>query len=161
MRLYNIDNQIELALSRCIDSETGEIIDEDYFQAVEDLKLNREEMLLDIACLVKDYEAEAEKFDKEIENLKARKQRFLNLAETQERLIKRYIQDGEKLEDARVKIIWRKSSSIMIDRDVLELPDRFIRTKIEADRRELEAAIRSGEKIEGVYIKPKLNMSIK
>ena len=161
MRLYKINNEIELALSRCIDSETGEIISEEYFKAVEDLKLNREEMILDIACLVKDYLGEAEKFQNEIEILRSKQKRLVSLAETQENLISRFIQEGEKIEDTRAKITWRKSESVKLDCDPLTLPERFIRTKVEADKTELKAALKSGENITGVSLESKMNMSIK
>ena len=58
MNLYDIDN----AILSCVDMETGEIIDA---EKLDELKMEKERKIRNIACWVKELNAEAEALKKQ------------------------------------------------------------------------------------------------
>jgi len=90
----------------------------------------RDKKALNIACLVKNWQAEAEA-------IKAEKLRLQKRQQVRERAIERiknYLAQlipDEKISDARAQISWRKSQAVKLDCEPESLPRDYTRIKIE------------------------------
>lgn len=155
MKLYEIDEQI---LS-CVDPETGEIIDE---EMLEQLELEREIKIANVACWYKDLMAEAEAIKNEKNNLTNRQKACENKAEQLKKWLA-FALNGDKFKDARVSISYHRSESVEFidDFDCSSLPEEFQNIKIEPKKTELKNAIKAGKTFDGVYIEEKQNIQIR
>jgi len=153
MTLY----EVERAIYECIDEETGEIID---FERLNQLDMEKQSKIDNIACWYKQLNAETEAINNEIEILKIRRQKKKDNAEN----LKNYLSEilgGKKFESSRAVITWRKSEEVKIT-DEDRLPAMLMREKVtfEADKKAIKEAIKSGQRIDGAYIEHKNNISI-
>ena len=158
--LYEIDKDLEQILTQ-VDEETGELDIDD--AALDALMLERTQKLEGMACLVKNWDAEADAIRAEEKALAERRQRLEKNAER----MKQRLQDalaGEKLETPRVAVSWRKSRSVEID-DALfwENPaEMFIRYKEpEVNKKAVTDALKDGAIIPGAALVEKVSMTIK
>ena len=111
MSIYDIDKSI-VAL---VDDETGEITDEEAFDA---LQMARDQKIEGIGCYLKDSLAEAKAIKEEEGNLAARRKVVENRAERLKNLLA-YALHGEKWNSPRLKVSYRKSQTV-------EVSDGFI-----------------------------------
>lgn len=117
---------------------------------------------LNIGCMIKEFLAEAGKFDAEIQTLKARQRSYANRAERLKSYLQANLPPGMKFEDARCKIGWRKSEALIITCPVMELPEEFLKfADPEPKKQDIKNAIKSGREIPGVTIETKHNVQIK
>lgn len=107
MKLYEINGELE----KLIDSETGEIAN---IEAFEQLSMERETKLENIALWIKNLESDVESLQAEEKKLKARRVSAENNAERLHDFLSGMLSDGEKFETPRVKLSWRKSESVKI-----------------------------------------------
>lgn len=156
MNLYELDKQIEEIIANA-DPETGEID----MDALDRVKMERENFLEQIALSIKNDEAEEEMYDREEKNVHEKKIRARNRKERTKAYLKQIL-DGEKIKTARVTVSYRKSESVEVD-DVFNLPDIYVRRKTveEADKVKLKEALKSGEKIDGARLVENMNMSVR
>ena len=154
MTLYQINN----AITECIDSETGEVID---FDRLSQLVMDREAKIDGIACWFKELTAEYIAIDSEISALEARKKTKKNKAES----LKCYLSDilgGAKFETARNKITWRESDEVCIlDADKIPSEYKTNRIEITISKVEIKKAIKSGIIVDGADLLYKNNIQIK
>lgn len=157
MNLYQIKEEIKNAIDECIDMETGEIINPELLDNLnEQLNIKRENIALYIKNLVADIKA----IDEEIKNLTARKRSMNNKVDWLKSYLANDLQ-GNKFETAKVVVSFRKSKSVEINPDA-EIPNKFlIQQQPKPDKAGLKKAIQSGEVINGVSIVEKSNISIK
>lgn len=99
--------EIEAELVECFDPETGEIIDEEKFQA---LGMEWDRKVEGIALSIKELTAEAAAIKEEKQNLEARQKQKERKAENLKAFLGG-IMAGQKLETPRVAISWRKSEN--------------------------------------------------
>ena len=160
MTLYEIDNRITEALARAIDPDTGELIDEEALQALDDLQMERKEKCENIGCYYKSLRAEAEAIKAEEKALKQRREAIENKAERMKGYLD-YALQGEKLQTARVAVSYRTSKAVVADIDAI--PKKYIRKKIteEPDKKLIKEALDAGKKVRGAYIEEKKNIQIK
>ena len=93
MNLY----EIEKSMMNCVDEETGEIID---IEMLEQLQLEREKKIENIACWIKNLESDAEALKAEENKLAERRQK----AESKSEQLRAYLDSilcGEKFETAK------------------------------------------------------------
>ena len=107
MKLYEINGELE----KLIDSETGEIAN---IEAFEQLSMERETKLENIALWIKNLDSDATAIKAEEKALAARRQTMENRADGLKDYLALMMGDGEKLETPRVKLSWRKSESVKI-----------------------------------------------
>ena len=88
MNLYDIDN----AILSCVDMETGEIIDA---EKLDELKMEKERKIRNIACWVKELNAEAEALKKQKDAFAAREKAAKNKAEGLKAYLSSYL-DGKE-----------------------------------------------------------------
>lgn len=98
--------EIEAAILGCIDEETGEVLD---FQQLEELQMERDAKIENIALYIKDLEASAAAIKAEetalAERRKAKENRSKRLREYLSQVL-----DGAKFETARVALSFRKAT---------------------------------------------------
>ena len=106
MKLYEIDN----AILDCIDMETGEIIDID---KLNELELERETKIENVACWIKDLKVEAEAIKTEKQALAERQRVAENKAESLKKWLA-YALQGEKFKTPKCAISFRKTESVEV-----------------------------------------------
>ena len=112
MKLYEIEN----AILECIDMETGEIIDID---RLNELQMERETKIENVACWIKDLKAEAEAIKAEKMALAERQKAAENKAESLKNWLA-YALDGQKFSTARCAVSFRKTEAVEVTPEGLE-----------------------------------------
>ena len=99
------------------------------FDRLNQLTLDRNNKIDNIACWVKQLNAESAAIDNEINALESRKKSKKNKVDSLKNYLS-YILNGVKFESARNKISWRVSDEIHI-LDENQIPDEYKTEKIE------------------------------
>jgi hypothetical protein len=151
--LYEIDQEI----LGCIDPETGEIAD---FEKFDELQMQRETKIENIALWIKNLKAEAEMY-------KAEKQAFADrqkACESKADSLKKYLEyalEGTTFKTTKVAVSFRKTTSVEVD-NVYDLPNWYVRPgEPQADKIALKKALSEGKEIEGAHLVEGISMSIK
>lgn len=153
MNLYEIDS----AIMDCVDVETGEIID---MEALEDLQMERDQKIEGIGCWIKNLLADAKALKEEKDNLAARQKVAENKAASLKAYLSSYL-NGEKFKTAKVSISYRKSDSVNIAEGAV-IPEEYLKySEPTPDKIGLKAALKSGEKIQGISLVTSNNIQIK
>ena len=153
MTLYEIDD----AILNCIDEETGEIID---YEKLDELQIERETKIENVACWIKDLKAEAEA-------LKAEKMAFAErqkVAENKMESLKKYLAyalDGKAFKSTRASVSFRKSQAVEIT-DIYKLDENYLRYKEpEADKTAIKEALKAGKTVAGATLVENTSVIIK
>ena len=153
MNLYEIDS----AILDCVDVETGEIFDEEKFEA---LALEKDAKIENICLWIKNLTAEAEALKAEEAAFAKRRKS----AETKKESLKKYIAgylDGTPFKTTKVAVSFRKSESLEID-DWTLVPNEYLKIVVpEVDKTAVKKALKEGKCIEGVSLVEKQNIQIK
>lgn len=162
MQLYKIVKSIqkvfETPTGDVIDSETGEVFNKKY---LDNLRIAKNRKIENIACWIKNLQAEIEAYKKEEENFRIRRKQAENRIENLKWYLTEWI-PGEKIETPRAKISWRKSEVVNILDENL-IPSGYKSQKITEiiDKKEIKRAMRSGVVVAGADIQVKENIQIK
>ncbi len=161
MTIYEIDTAIRDIIENAVDPETGEL-DETVSAQLEALGMAREQKLENIACFIKDLEAESKAIRDEEKNLASRRRTADRKAES----LRSYLEwalAGEKFKTPRCAVSFRKSTAVELEPDALAfLPERFLCFKEpEADKTAIKDAIKAGETVFGCKLVDKVSMIIK
>lgn len=153
MKLYEIDKAIE----RLVNSETGEIID---FEMFENLQMSKEQKIENIALWIKNLLSDADELKKEKDAFAEREKSAKNKAES----LKRYLSSilcGQAFKTVKANITFRKSESVSVT-DIYAVPDKWYKEVIpDVDAMRAKKAIKAGEVIPGIEIVEKQNIQIK
>lgn len=150
--LYEINKEI----LECVDTESGEIIDE---EKLENLELEKNDKLENIALWIKNLKAEAEMIKAEKKNLDARIKSCENKADRLTELLKKEL-GGDKFKTAKVDISYRKSERVEIT-DLSVIPVEFLTVTTSADKTEIKKLLKSGVEVKGAELVENNNMQIK
>ena len=152
--LYEIDSEI----LKCVDMETGEIVDTEKLEALE---IEREKKIEGVILWRKDLLAEAEAVKNEARNLSNRARALENKAE-QLKSYTEYALHGEKFKTKRCTVSYRKSSSVVID-NVNLLPVEVWKDVSEdwISKSKIKDLIERGEEVKGAHIEDKQSIIIK
>lgn len=154
--LYEL-NEILANFELEIDEETGEILNA---SELDDLELERDTKIENIALYIKNLKSDAEAYKKEKDSFYQKERVAKNKAER----LAEYLQNmlmGEKFKSDRVNITYRKSESIFIE-DGIEVPAIYLKqVEPQIDKVQLKADIKAGAEIDGVRLIEKQNMQIK
>lgn len=162
MQLYKIVKSIqkvfETPTGDVIDSETGEVFNKKY---LDNLRIAKNRKIENIACWIKNLQAEIEAYKKEEESFRLRRKQAENRIENLKWYLTEWI-PGEKIETPRAKISWRKSEVVNILDENL-IPSGYKSQKITEviDKKEIKKAIKSGMVVAGADIKVNQNIQIK
>ena len=169
LSIYDIDLALieaSEALNNVFDEETGEVTDIDVFEAlkaeIDGLQMARDQKISNVACWIKNLNAEAAAIKEEKQKLAKRQAVVENKAENLKKYLE-YALNGEKFKDARVSISYRRSEGIHFaeDFDGNTLPKEFLRIKAEPKLTEIKEAIKGGRELEGISLIERQNIQIK
>lgn len=153
MNLFEIEKEI----MSCVDMETGEIID---IEKLEQLQMDRDSKIENIACWIKNLTADAEA-------LKAQKQAFADrqkVAENKAESLKKYLAaylGGQKFSTDKVAISFRKTSSVNVT-DMSQIPEEFLKyAEPTVDKTAIKNAIKAGAVVAGAEVVEGQSISIK
>lgn len=151
--LYEIDRN----LTSLVDEETGEILD---FEAFEQLQLERDKKLENIALWIKNLKADVEKFKAEKKNFEDKIERAENKTESLKNYLSTFL-GGEKFKTARVSCSFRETESVDVT-DIGVIPDKYLRySEPTANKPAIKAAIKGGKEISGAQLIKKSSLIIK
>lgn len=158
MNLYEINE----AIMNCIDEETGEVVD---IEALNNLSMEREIKIENLACWYKNLMADAEALKAEKNAFAEREKSAKNKAES----IKRYLSsvlDGEKFATDKCALSFRKSESVeILDPEAFMSDDKsenYLKySEPTINKAELKKALKQGETFKGVLLSSNSNIQIK
>lgn len=116
--LYEIDKDLEEAMSFEIDEETGEIISD--LSKLDVLMMEREQKIEGVICAYKNANAEKEMLKCEADNLYKRAKQAERKAESMKNWIA-YALNGEKFSSPKAAVSYRKSKAVRIDNEEMFL----------------------------------------
>lgn len=149
MTIYEIDKEI----LNCIDLETGEIIDID---RLNDLQLERDTKIENVACWIKELKAEAEAIKAEKLALAERQKVAENKAESLKKWLA-YALDGQKFKTSKCSISYRKSESVEVTEEglnnLIKEHDELLTYKApEPNKTAIKQALKDGLSVQGVQL---------
>ncbi len=145
------------AIMDCVDTETGEMIDDEKLNA---LVMERRDKLEGVALWIKNLDSDSAAIRVEREALEKRQKAVENKAASLRRWLAEAL-DGQKFNTARVAISYRKSVSTEVDSE--SVAKKWCRKKITytPDKTAIKEALLSGMKIKGCRLVEKQNIQIK
>lgn len=158
MNLYEIENEI----MSCVDVETGEIID---IEKLQNLEMERDKKIENIALWVKNLEADAKAYKEEKDNFAQKQKSAENKAKSLKEYLSRFL-DGTAYKSTKVNVSFRTSKAV----DVFDISalmtmddcDNYLKYKEpEPDKTAIKNAIASGVKVPGCQIVENQNIQIK
>jgi hypothetical protein len=154
MKLFEIND----AIADLINFETGEILD---VEAFDNLKLERQDKLTNIALLYKNMTSDAKQLKDLEKEYSDRRKRCEKTAEWCKETLARELA-GEKFEDEnkRFKISWRKSEKVEITNEDV-IPAEYVKQTISFDKLAMKDAMKNGNVIEGVQLVETQSIQIK
>jgi hypothetical protein len=154
MKLFEIND----AIADLINFETGEILD---VEAFDNLKLERQDKLTNIALLYKNMTSDAKQLKELEKEYSDRRKRCEKTAEWCKETLARELA-GEKFEDEnkRFKISWRKSEKVEITNEDV-IPAEYVKQTISFDKLAMKAAMKNGNVIDGVQLVETQSIQIK
>ncbi len=161
MKLYEIDK----AIAECLDLETGEIFDID---RLNEMQMEREKKLENVALYIKQLEAEADAIKAEEFMLAGRRKAKENKAAGLKGWLASAL-DGQIFETAKVKLFFRKSEKVEFT-DEFELlgyleknnKDNCIKYEFPSiSKTEVGKLLKAGEKIPGAVLVETNNLQMK
>lgn len=118
---------------------------------------------LNLACLIKNIEAEAEAVKAEEKKLSDRRKGGERKAEWLRSYLANNMEPGTNLKDPRAVIGWRKSTAVEVAIKPELLPENLRRTKVivEADKTLIKTHLEAGQTIDGCTLVQRYNLQIK
>ena len=158
MTIYEINEEI----LNCIDLETGEIIDID---RLNDLQLERDAKIENVACWIKELKAEAEAIKAEKLALAERQKVAENKVESLKKWVA-YALGGQKFSTAKCSVSFRNTESVEVTEEGLENlmndHDELLTYKApEPNKKAIKDAIKDGLSVAGVQLVQNVSTIIK
>lgn len=158
MNIYEIDN----AMFSLIDEETGEIKD---YEAFEELQMQREEKIENVALWYKNLIAESKAIREEEKALAERRKSLENKAESLKNFVNRTLQ-GNKFSTSKVAISYRKSTAVEVDDKFIDYAmknnnDLLTFKRPEPNKTVIKGMLQGGFDIPHAELVERNNMSIK
>ena len=158
MTIYEIDKEI----LNCIDPETGEIIDID---KLNELELERDAKIENVACWIKELKAEAEAIKAEKLALAERQKVAENKAESLKKWLA-FALNGEKFKTAKCSVSFRKTESVEVTDEglsnLMKEHDELLTYKApEPNKKAIKDALKDGLSVQGVRLECNTSVIIK
>ncbi len=158
MSIYDIDD----AIIKLVDADTGEITDEEAFDA---LQMERSKKIENTGLYYKNLVAEAKAIKEEEANLAQRRKAVENKAERIKNLLV-YALNGEKFESPKLRCSYRKAKSVQVDDGFVEwaqehADDLLTFKEPTPNRTAIKAALTDGREIEHAEIVTTENVQVK
>lgn len=153
MKLYEIDQ----AIMDCIDMETGEIVNE---ELLNDLQMERDAKIENVALWIKELKAEAEALKAEKLAFAERQKVTENKMESLKKWLA-YALNGEKFKTVRASVTFRTTDKVEVA-DIYKLDENYLRYKEpEADKDAIKKAIKAGQQVAGAALVQSTSVIIK
>lgn len=153
MNLY----EIESAILDCIDQETGEVID---IEKLEQLSIDRDTKVENIALWIKNLKAESEAYKAEKQAFEQRQKVAENKMESLKKYLSGYL-NGAKFKTTKVSCSFRSSTAVEVS-DMSLLPEEYKRYREpEPMKTEIKEAINKGVDVPGAALVSNLSLIIK
>lgn len=150
---HELDVIVNIDYGRGVNVETGEVF-ENVAEEIEKLQIQRDELLKYFCGVHIEHKADIKKFKDEIERLK----RIVNAIENHDKWIVNYVTyclKGEKWKGESFSIYYGTAQdSVEVNIEAKNLPEKYRNVEYTPMKKELLKAIKSGEKIDGVVLKP-------
>lgn len=162
MNLYEINEAIDATFSLAVDPTTGEVNDEQLY-LLDQLQMERDKKVENIACLIKNLKADAQALKAEKDAFQKRQKQAENKAEA----LSRYLMDalnGEKFTSNRCSVSFRHTQKVTLDEGftIYDIDTHFVRMKEpELDKTAIKKALEDGTTIAGVHMEDGLSMTIR
>lgn len=170
---------IDEILEKAVDMETGEITDDFLLEQVNSLEMERLEKVENIALEYKNGSYMVDAIDQEIQKLQLRKKMIQEKNEKINKLLGLLL-NHEKFETSKVKLSFRKSSSVEIVNETAipekfkkrslemnfddvpkELRDKAIKDTTKVSKTEIGKELKAGNHVEGATLIIKKNLQVK
>ena len=169
MRLFEINDEIRSIQDKMevwAAENDSDVSGFPFLDRLSELSLSRDQKLLAMACLISEYEGEADAIEIQEKKLAARKKAKRNHVERMRDYMALNMEPGEKIEDDRFKISARKTESVEVlagDHPEEILPKEYLRVKttIEADKNAIKEALKAGKQVPTCSLKYKTSVVIK
>lgn len=153
MNLFEIEREI----MSCVDMETGEIIDT---EKLDQLSMERDTKIENIACWIKNLTAEAEALKVQSRAFADRQKAAENKVESLKKYLSAYLA-GQKFATDKVAISFRKTSSVNVT-DMNLIPKGYLKyADPTVDKTAVKNAIKAGVVVPGAEIAEGQSISIK
>ena len=150
---HELDMIIDLDFGEGVNLETGEVYP-DVEAKIAALKLERDRILKYFCQMHIEHKADIKKFKDEINRL----ERIVKAIENHDKWLLNYVTyclDGEKWKGEGFSIYYGKArDSVEVTIDAEKLPEQYRKVEYSPKKDDLLKALKAGEKIEGVDIKP-------
>ena len=159
MTIYEIDQ----AIMKCVDLETGEIINT---EQLDKLQMERDTKLENVACWIKELKAEAEAIKAEKQILANRQKVAENKAESLKKYLA-YALDGKKFSTAKCAVSFSTTESVEVTTEGLEnlmrdgKDDLLTYKTPEPNKTAIKQAIKDGLNVAGVQLVQNISTIIK
>src|SRR3990172_497022 len=149
MHLYEINREIERILEGSVDPETGEVLTP--LEELDKLGIDRVTKVLDTAAFVKGLSAEADAIKAEEKALAARRKILENRETWLREYLRQNLEEGERMNNSRIAISWRKSSAVEIQNEEV-IPDDYYVIKRDISKTLISEAIKAGTTVPGAAL---------
>ena len=161
MNIYDIDARIMEAFEAAVDEDTGEIVNEEAYAALDALQEARDKKIENVLLWIKDLKSDAEQLKKEKQALEARQKATEKKFESLTEYVKRAL-GGAKFQTSRVAVSYRASKVVEYIGSVNTLPEEYLRRKEpELNKVAIKEALEKGIEVPGASLVAKSNMIIK
>jgi len=164
MNLYDINTELLKAIdTEIVNEETGEVtIDQN---AIDQLTLQFEEKVDNIASYIKSLDAEAEAIKNEETNLKTRRERIEKKTEWLKQYLSSNLQlnNRAKFESPRNVLTFRKSVAVEIHctPDTLPVDYQVVKMSVSADKMKIKNDLKNGFDVPNCELVESMNLQIK
>ena len=154
MNLYEINSQI----LDCIDQETGEVMDID---RLEELNMAKAEKVDNVACWIKNLEADAAAFEAQEKAFADRKAAAKRKIDS----LKHYLTDalgGQNFSSERCAVNFRRSRAVNV-MDETAIPAEYMTEKVTRtpNKTAIAALLKSGAEVPGCELVERMNPTVK
>ena len=137
-------------------NEDGEVTNID---ELDKLEMAWKDKCENLCLYIKNLRAELEAVDKEEKAFARRKKAIKNRIDNSLEYLKTNLH-GEKFKTARASVSYRKNEVVVCDIPE-DLDHRFQRVKVEADKKAIKDALKSGEDVRGAHLEEKVSVILK
>lgn len=159
MNLYEIKPEIELIL---LDVNEDGMLTDEAMERLQQLQMDEQTKIENVACYIKDLNAESKAIREEEKALADRRKVKENKAERLKNYLSDYLQSngGTKYETPRAILSFRKSEAVSIDDDAL-IPEDFKTYEPKISKTQIKEAIKAGQEVPGAKIVTNQSLQIK
>lgn len=166
MKLYELNTEITAIESKMMafaEEHEGDVSGFELQGELDKLEGAREDKIINLALWYKNCASDEKAIAVERKNLQARENTLKNRQEWLKTVLTHEVKEGEKLKDTRVSISWKASEAVEITVAPEALPAQYLRKKvtIEADKKPIMEALKSGIEIVGAKIVNRNNIQVK